>query len=171
MAHDEGMASEPPPEYVAFVARHLDGLRLNAARVMGCDRDADLLYPQVLADVAAHWAWLERRRKLLRDSTAADLYLDRAFARQRERQSQPDSQEIIVDIQVWTDEVMRLPLNTTNAVRIASLGPEPPQHQVSPECEASIAWFHAYEDRRRRTTIVIAVLAVFLFAFLNSVAP
>jgi hypothetical protein len=163
------MASEPPPEYVAFVARHLDQLRIDAARVVGAEKDADLLYPLVLADVASRWTWLERQRTLLRNSKAADAYLNRAFARQSERW-QPETQEII-DIQVWTDELMRLPMYTTNAVRVATLGPEPPPRRAGPLCEASIAWIHAHEDRRRRMFVVMAIITVLLFGVLDSLAP
>jgi hypothetical protein len=163
------MALEPPPEYVAFVERHLDQLRDDAAKVVGTEKDADLLYPLVLTDVASRWKWLERQRTVLRNSRAADTYLNRAFARQSERW-QPDQPDVI-DIQVWADELIRLPMFTTNAVRIASLGPEPPPRRAAPVCEASIAWIHAYEDRRRRMFVMLTILAVVLFGVLDSITP
>jgi hypothetical protein len=79
------MTSEPPPEYVAFVTRHLEPLRREAAKVVGGEQDADRLYPDVLVDVAARWGWLELLRTRFGNAAAADAYLDRAFARLSQR--------------------------------------------------------------------------------------
>ena len=59
------MPDEAPAGYIAFVARHLEPLRRDAARVVGDEEDADRLYPDVLADVAARWGWLELLRTRL----------------------------------------------------------------------------------------------------------
>ncbi len=79
------MPDEVPAGYVAFVARHLEPLRRDAARVVGGDEDADRLYPDVLADVAARWGWLELLRTRLGRVGAAETYLHQAFVRRSER--------------------------------------------------------------------------------------
>jgi hypothetical protein len=78
-------AAEPPPGYIAFVARHLDPLRSQAAQVVGVGQDADQLYPDVLMDVATRWGWLELARTRLHRPDAAERYLRRAFARRAQR--------------------------------------------------------------------------------------
>ena len=78
------MTLEPPPGYVDFVARNLAPLRRDAARVVGDESDADVLYQDVLTDVAARWSWLQLSTALGR-SGVADTYLNRAFARRSER--------------------------------------------------------------------------------------
>jgi hypothetical protein len=96
------MAMEPPPGYVSFVARHLEPLRKDAADVVGDERDADLLYPDVLTDVAGRWAWLELLRTRLGRPTAADVYLGQAFAR---RSQQWHAEQLsTVDLTVWRNE-------------------------------------------------------------------
>jgi hypothetical protein len=93
------MPSEPPDGYVAFVERHLDELRRDAARVVGDERDADQLYPDVLTDVAARWRWLDLRHTRLRQPQAGERYLRQAFARRSQRWH--SAQTFPVDIQVW----------------------------------------------------------------------
>jgi hypothetical protein len=58
------MVLEPPPRYVAFVAAHLEELRADAEKVVGDQRGADELYPEVLTDVAMRWTWLEMLDRL-----------------------------------------------------------------------------------------------------------
>lgn len=79
------LVEEPPAGYVAFVDRHLETLRHDAARVVGTRRCADELYPEVLTDVAARWEWLELLRRRLGRAGAADSYLRQAFDRQSQR--------------------------------------------------------------------------------------
>jgi hypothetical protein len=102
------MAIEPPPGYVSFVARHLELLRRDAAGVVGDERDADLLYPDVLTDVAGRWAWLELLRTRLGRPTAADVYLGQAFARRSQRwyadRSDATDFEVWTEHDVWPDE-------------------------------------------------------------------
>lgn len=96
------MDDEPPPGYVAFVAQHLEPLRRDAAGVVGDERDADLLYPDVLSDVAARWRWLELLRTRLGRPGAAETYLGRAFARRSQvwrAERDPGPQ-----IEVWPGE-------------------------------------------------------------------
>jgi hypothetical protein len=169
MLHHEVMTSEPPPEYVAFVSRHLEPLRRDAARVVGGDHDADLLYPDVLTDVATHWGWLELRSRL-GDPAAADVYLDRAFARQSQRWSptlpEPDHYVDDIEIMVWNEDGAPRPLFTSNAVRLAPLLAPPRRVHVGPVCEAAIAWWHAYETHRRRKLMAIAAVGFVLLAIL-----
>src|SRR2546430_8176908 len=128
------MALEPPPGYVQFVARNLAPLRRDAARVVGAEDDADVLYQDVLTDVAARWGWLQLRGALSR-SSVADTYLNRAFARRSERwhADQADA-EGEPDIDVW---------------RGGALGPPPP-----PPAEGGppVARVHAPRAPRRGGT-------------------
>jgi hypothetical protein len=169
MVHHEEMTSEPPPEYVAFVSRHLEPLRRDAARVVGDEHDADLLYPDVLTDVATHWGWLELRSRLGQHE-AADVYLGRAFARQSQRWTPdlPDSDHFVDDIEihVWAEDAAPRPVFTSNAVRLAPMVAPKRRAHVGPVCEAAIAWWHAYEVRRRRKLMVIAAIAFVLLLIL-----
>jgi hypothetical protein len=163
------MSSEPPPEYVAFVSRHLEPLRRDAARVVGGDHDADLLYPEVLTDVATHWGWLELRSRL-GHRAAADVYLVRAFARLSQRWTpdlpDPDRFADDIEIHVWNDDAAPRPLFTSNAVRLAPMVAPPRRVHAGPVCEAAIAWWHAYEVRRRRKLMAIAAVGFVLLAIL-----
>lgn len=69
---------EPPAGYVAFVERHLRALCSDSADVVGSAGEADLLYPCVLADVAARWRGLEVLRTI-GVPRVAEWYLSRAF--------------------------------------------------------------------------------------------
>ena len=59
MSPDDGTVfpPEPPPEFVAFVARTRPGARTAAGRLTGADRYADEVYPEAFADVATGWPW------------------------------------------------------------------------------------------------------------------
>jgi hypothetical protein len=160
------MASEPPPGYVAFVERHLDGLRRQAATVVGDEHDADRLYPQVLSDVALRWSWLELQRTALRNAGAADTYLDRAFARESERWQPDNLLADAMDVQVWNDAVTVRPAYTSNAVRLAPLIVPPRPVYAGALCEAAIAWWHAQEAMRRRKWLAAGVVFVVLLALL-----
>jgi hypothetical protein len=171
------MTSELPPEYVAFVERHLETLREDAARVVGDVHDADRLYPLVLSAVAVRWNWLELQRVYLRNPSAADAYLERAFAKWSDRW-QPD--HILTDsstIEVWMDEDDGLyyrprPRYVSNAVKIAStmmLPPRPPK--AAPLVEAAIAWYHAGEEIRKRRYLVIIAAIVAVLAVLLRISP
>jgi hypothetical protein len=165
--------SEPPPEYVAFVRRHLDSLRLDAARVVSDDHNPDELYPAVLTDVAVRWGWLELLRTRLGRPAASEAYLDRAFARRSQRwhsaQTHTDQSNIQdhwpVEIQVWADEVPTPPapvcVRSSVALRIAPHVGRSAHFQAGPVAEAAIAWWHAYETRRRRR-VIVALGALFV---------
>lgn len=176
------MPDEAPAGYIAFVARHLEPLRRDAARVVGDEEDADRLYPDVLADVAARWGWLELLRTRLGRVGAAETYLHQAFVRRSERW-QADRFEVTVDrdegrppidilvlrpgqrlpyLPVTPEapaaEPVPEPVGSNAAVRLAPfLRPATPP-RVGPLAEAAIAWWHAYEAYRRR--LVIAALVV-----------
>jgi hypothetical protein len=161
---------EPPPGYVAFVARHLEPLRRDAARVVGDEVDADRLYPEVLADVAARWRWLELMRTRLGRPAAADEYLRDAFVRRSQRWR--CDQEPVVDIQVWrtdgrTDVEAPLwrpprPSLSSAATRLAPFLRPAARVEVGVLAEAAVAWWHAYEASRRRRVVagVVAALVV-----------
>jgi hypothetical protein len=79
------LALEAPAGYVRFVARHLDPLRAEVTAAVHDEQVADRLYPEVLTDVARRWGWLELRRTVLGQSSAADGYLRRSLARRTQR--------------------------------------------------------------------------------------
>jgi hypothetical protein len=201
------MAGEAPPGYVAFVARHLEPLRRDAARVVGDESDADQLYPDVLTDVAARWSWLELMRTRLGRTDAAETYLQRAFQRRSERWRADQESEslVLVDVKVlrpdagiWsTVPVAQSPVaqspvgwfpvgwspvaqspvgwspaaptpRSSAATRLAPFVRPPARTEVGPLAEAAVAWWHAYEARRRRLLIVtLAVALAFIMVLLH----
>jgi hypothetical protein len=175
------ISPEPPPEYVAFVEHHLDALRRDAAQVVGTERDADHLYPDVLTDVAARWRWLELQRTRLRQSGATDLYLRRAFSRRAENWKAPDLMPLDaldadawpVEVQVWSAAAVEppppplRPAPVSVALRLAPHLDPTQRPQAGPLAEAAVAWWHACEARRRRRRIAAAVVALVLLALTN----
>jgi hypothetical protein len=196
------MAGEAPPGYVAFVERHLEPLRRDAARVVGDESDADRLYPDVLADVAARWRWLELMRTRLGRTGAAETYLHRAFQRRSERWRADQESEslVLVDVKVlrpdagvWStvplaqspvaqSPVAQSPVvwspvvwspaaptpRSSAATRLAPFVRPPARTEVGPLAEAAVAWWHAYEARRRRLLIVtLAVALAFIMVLLH----
>jgi hypothetical protein len=161
------MPTEPPPGYVDFVERHIDALRDDAARVVGDERDADQLYPEVLTDIAARWRWLRRPE-------ARERYLRQAFQRRSQRwesqQVWPDEMEIHVSSDHDDDIVVRrasAPAWSSIALRLAPHMESTKRVEVKPVAEAAVAWWHAYAAHRRRR--VMAVLGV-LFLILMVIA-
>jgi hypothetical protein len=179
------MPSEPPDGYVAFVERHLDALRRDAARVVGDERDADQLYPDVLTDVAARWRWLDLLHTRLHQPEAGERYLRQAFAR-RSRRWQSE-QMFPVDVQVWQPDsparpgwpsvsfgpavpgdievraVAGAPAWSSVALRLAAHVTPSSRVEVGPIAEAAVAWWHAYEARRRRRLfLALGVLLLFV---------
>jgi hypothetical protein len=168
------MTSEPPAGYVAFVTRHLEPLRRDASRVVGGDEDADHLYVDVLTDVATRWPWLELQRTRLGQQAAAEDFLGRVWKRRAERwytgDESPDPDD---DLQITvTPERAEEPptrrVYVSNAVRRAPLV-LPRRSRASsfiagPASEAAIAWWHAYENIRRRRLVYVgfAVLVLLL---------
>src|SRR5262245_35342555 len=169
------MALEAPAGYVMFVAGHVDWLRAETTRAVGDEHDADRLYPDVLSDVARWWRWLELRRTLLRQHKAADEYLHRALIRRVRRWDAEriwgSGQEELWsgDIHVWHREADR-PAWSSSAVRLAPYLRPTARVEVSPVAEAAIAWWHAYETRRRHRVVAILVLTLVLVAVLVRVS-
>lgn len=179
------ISPEPPPEYVEFVEQHLDALRKDAARVVGTERDADYLYPEVLTDVATRWGWLRLRGRLVQ-ADATDVYLRRAFTRRADSWRAPDllpleslDEAWPVEVQVWsTGSVDPLPLTplrptaphppaSSIALRLAPHLDPTQRPQAGPLAEAAVAWWHACEVRRRRRRIAVGVVALVLVALTN----
>jgi len=174
------ISPEPPPEYIAFVEHHLDGLRRDAARVVGTEQDADYLYPDVLTDVAARWGWLKLRRRLrLEDVT--DVYLRRAFTRRADSWRAPDllpleslEEAWPVEVQVWSTGSVdpppppppRAPASSV-ALKLAPHLDPTQRPQAGALAEAAVAWWHACEARRRRRRIAAGVVALILIALTN----
>jgi hypothetical protein len=138
--------------------------------VVGDGYDADELYPAVLTDVAVRWSRLELLRTLGR-TDAADRYLYRAFARRCEhwRTDRADAEDAMdienaVDIHVWRGSAPPPPRPAWSnaATRLAPYVRPPARADFGPVCEAAVAWWHAYEARRRRR-IVTGVVAALVF--------
>ncbi|MEU7875328.1 hypothetical protein [Dactylosporangium sp. NPDC049140] len=156
------MTSEPPPDYVAFVTRHLEPLRRDSSRVVGGDEDADHLYVDVLTDVATRWPWLELQRTRLGQAAAAEQFLDRTFHRRSERWFSAEDHDPAHDDEhqiTVTPERPEQPqtrrVYVSTAVRLAPI--VVPRRRSSfiagPVSEAAIAWWHAYENIRRRRLV------------------
>ncbi|WP_433057825.1 hypothetical protein [Dactylosporangium sp. CS-033363] len=165
------MTSEPPPGYVAFVTRHLEPLRRDAAQVVGGEEDADTLYVDVLTDVATRWPWLELERTRLGHPKAADDFLGRVWKRRSERffagPEEPEDRQITVTPEQKPQKPTRR-VYVSTAVRLAPV--VVPKRRSSkafiagPVSEAAIAWWHAYENIRRRRLVYagFAVLVLLL---------
>jgi hypothetical protein len=176
------ISPEPPPEYIEFVEHHLDALRRDAARVVGTERDADHLYPDVLTDVATRWGWLRLQRRL-RQADATDVYLRRAFTRRAGSWRAPDllpleslDEAWPVEVQVWSTgsvdpppprPTMGRPPAPSIALRLAPHLDPTQRPQVGALAEAAVAWWHACEARRRRRRIALGVVALVLVALTN----
>jgi hypothetical protein len=172
------MPTEPPDGYVAFVERHLDSLRREAASVVGDERDADQLYPDVLTDVAARWRWLDLLHTRLHQPDAGERYLRQAFARRSQRWRAEQTSP--VEIEVWrpaapagsswpsasfAPAAAPGPGWSSIALRIATHVAPGPRVEIRAVAEAAVAWWHAYEARRRRKAYA-ALALLFVFAML-----
>ena len=171
------MTSEPPADYVAFVGRHLEPLRRDAVRVVGDAEDADHLYVDVLTDVATRWAWLELRRN---PGRAADELLRQVFARRSERfwidesPGQEDEHEISVIPEVVIEPPKRR-VYVSTAVRLAPMvvarrQVRTPGFVAGPVSEAAIAWWHAYENIRRRRWVYAGFVLIVLLLLLAQIS-
>ena len=181
------MSTEPPAGYVAFVATHLDRLRRDAATVVGDERDADLLYPTVLTDVALRWEYLQLMRKRLGKVGIADEYLSRAFTR-RSMQWQSQQDDEAIDIHVWSGDGPPPPTvyfterglaeaephepkpsrgQSSAAQRLAALLGSTGRTKTSPVAEAAIAWLHAHATRQKYRLIAIVVTILVVMSILS----
>jgi hypothetical protein len=165
------MALEPPPSYVAFVAAQLEPLRRDAAATLG--EDGEGLYSEVLTDVANRWYWLELARWLGRPR-AAEGYLRRALDRRcrRWQPAPPPEDQVEIEMVVlrpgWEGPAPVRRPTSSGASRLAPYLNPAPRNDFGPVVEAAVAWWHAYEVRRRRGWIALVV--VLCVAFLLIVA-
>lgn len=169
------MTSQPPPEYVAFVARHLPRLRRDALRLAGDESGADELYPQALTDVAVRWAWFELLRTRLSQPDAADAYLHETLVRRSTRTLPAEGRP--VQFEVWrSDDPRAAPrfqparppdvrdtppaaARSSAALRLLPMVIRELGVEVGPVAEAAVAWWHAYEAHRRMRLVAIATAA------------
>jgi hypothetical protein len=178
------MTSEPPAGYVAFVTEHLEPLRRDSVQVVGGEEDADHLYVDVLTDVATRWPWLELQRTRLGQARAADDFLSRVFRRRSERfwldeRPQEDGAgDDALQITVTPERPQEAPqrrVYVSTAVRLAPMVVPRRRRGVfvaGPVSEAAIAWWHAYENiRRRRFVYVGFVVIAVLLALAQFAAP
>jgi hypothetical protein len=171
-------ALEPPPGYVAFVARNLAPVREEATRMAGDEQTADRLYPDALTDVAVRWGWLEMQRRRLNRPDAAEEYLRRALARRWQSELTRAAEAEaggLVDIQVlgpdeprqhWSGPRADAGQRASAAVRLAPQLAPTARPAFGPVADAAVAWWHAYETRRRRRWLALLVAALVLVAFL-----
>lgn len=165
------LEQEPPPGYVAFVARNLDTVRAEATRMVGDEQAADRLYPDALTDVAMRWTWLELQRRMRRPGVAEE-YLSRALARrwqaeqaraERARDEGPEGADIDIRVLRPDEPPPRwLGASASAAVRLAPQLASTARPSFGPVADAAIAWWHAYETRRRRRWIALAAATIVL---------
>ncbi len=163
------MALEPPPSYVAFVAAQLEPLRRDAAAALG-EEDAEGLYSDVLTDVAYRWNWLRLAHWLGRPG-AAERYLRRALNRRCARWRPPSSpaDDDLVEIEMvvlrpgWERPAPVRRPSSSGATRLAPYLKPLPRNDFGPLVEATVAWWHAYEVRRRRGWIALVAVLFLLF--------
>lgn len=170
------LETEPPPGYVDFVARNLDTVRAEATRMAGDEQAADRLYPDALTDVAMRWGWLELQRRRMRRRGVAEEYLSRALARrwqaevarvERERAEEPDGAQVDIRVLRPDESVSRWTgVSASAAVRLAPQMAPTVRPTFGPVADAAIAWWHAYETRRRRRWIVLAAAMTLLVLWL-----
>lgn len=171
------MTSQPPPEYVAFVARHLRELRRDALRLAGDENGADELYPLALTAVAARWTWFELLRTRLGRPYAADAYLYETLVRRSTRTLPEGDGPTEIDVWCSTDARVALhppprsppqrqpgcdatlpePARSNVALRLLPMVVRELGVEVGPVAEAAVAWWHAYEAHRRMRLIAVVV--------------
>jgi hypothetical protein len=170
-----GLALEPPTGYVAFVATHLAALRRAAAAALGDEDDGDQLARDVLTDVASRWWWLDLARRWLHQPDAAARYLYRALGRRSQRWrpealvTGPDDEPAPVEIVVWATGQppwQPRPSYSSGATRLAPFLTPGPRGEFSAVAEAAVAWWHAYEAKRRRRFMALLVVLFLLFVLL-----
>jgi hypothetical protein len=169
---------EPPPAYVAFVARNLPTVRAEATRIAGDEHAADRLYPDALTDVAMRWSWLELQRRMHRRGVAEE-YLSRALvrrwqaelARAERARAEEEFDGPPVDIRVLgPDEPPPrwYGASASVAVRLAPQMAPTARPAFGPVADAAVAWWHAYETRRRRRWIgLVAAVVVLVLALVR----
>ncbi len=165
---------DPPTLYVDFVARHVGELRRDVLRLVDDPDRADQVYPEVLTDVARAWRRLEHLREHGHPEAAGE-YLAACLHRRLYRRPDNDGDgddlpALEVRFVVWDSADSRLPhlpppAHRNAALRLAEHILPLVDQEPAPLAEAAIAWWHAYEFRRRRRqlTAAVAALAILLF--------
>jgi hypothetical protein len=165
--------ADPPAGYVDFVARHVSRLRREVLQLVADPDRTEQIYPEVLTDVALAWRKLEHARARGHPE-AAEQYLTTCLHRRLYRRDDPDDGDDLPELEVrfvvWDAADSGLshlppPARENVALRLAGhilplIDPEP-----APLAEAAIAWWHAYEVRRRRHQIAAVVAAVAFLLF------
>lgn len=100
---------EAPDGYVRFVERHLAALRTESERLTGERGQGTEIYPDALADVAARWRWLERRRPAVADAFLRRTLVARA-RRWRDEQLYPVEVSAAAPRPGWAAEVEAVPV-------------------------------------------------------------
>lgn len=160
------MSAAPPDDFVAYVDRRLPQVRARVAgEVPAPDRDEVLT--EVLTGLAGRWALLRVAARLgrpaLTDRCVERLVVHRARL-WRERQIYP------VEVTVWDlPPAPPRPAGPTGPVSVALRRASVLDSTVRPPlaalAEASTAWWHAYEARRRAGRIVrVTLFVLFLLA-------
>jgi hypothetical protein len=137
------MDDEPPPEFIAFAATHVDELHAEAHRLVGGDPEGGHLYLDVLADVAGHW----RRLRLWSRWTGRDAAGDYLRHRLHVRTARWREEQIYeVDVRVEPPPIYYNPAGvaTSIALRKAAVLPATARSSVIAVADAGIAWVQAY---------------------------
>lgn len=140
--------------------------------MVGDEQGADRLYPDALTDVAMRWTWLELQRRRMRRRGVAEEYLSRALARrwqaeqaraERARAEEPEGAYIDIRVLPPNEPPSRwYGASASAAVRLAPQMTPTTRPSFGPVADAAIAWWHAYETRRRRRWIALAAATIVL---------
>ncbi|GAA0574760.1 hypothetical protein GCM10010172_69270 [Paractinoplanes ferrugineus] len=142
------MDDEPPPDYLTFVAGHLDALCRETNRLVGGDFEAAHLYLDVLTDVAGHWRRLTWWGRLTRKDVATP-YLERRLTQRTRRWR--DEQIYEVDVRVLRTRAIFPSLvgapRSSLALRKATVLPSTARSSAAYRADAGIAWVKAYRKQ------------------------
>jgi len=163
------MDDEPPPEFVAFVACHLDSLRRETDRLVGGDPVGGHLYVDVLADVAGHWRRLCWWSRLARRDTRGDYLRRRLTARTKQWR---DDQIYQVDVRVLRNPAWAPAAGPASlALRKAAVLPGTVRSGTMAVADACIAWVHAYRRQQwHRVGRLIATGVLVITAMIQSMS-
>ncbi|SNY55924.1 hypothetical protein [Paractinoplanes atraurantiacus] len=169
------MDDEPPPDYVTFVALHVNDLRRETLRLVGGDHEAAHLYMDVLADVACHWRRLIWRRRLLGHPHAAADYMTHRLATRTKQWR--DEQIYEIDVRVLPPPASyysRSGPRASLALRKAGLLPDTHRSGVEATADAGIAWVQAYRrqlwHRAGRLIVGGILLIAAMIQFMTSIS-
>jgi hypothetical protein len=139
------MDDDPPPEFVAFVAGHLDALRRETERLVGGDPEGAHIYMEVLSDVAGHWRRLIWWGRLTGQDKVTEYMQHRLAGRTKQWR---DEQIYEVDIRVVRQHAA-VPIGVTAsmALRKAEVLPGTVRSGAIPYADAGIAWVKAYRKQ------------------------